>query len=173
MFLWVRLVLSMLLDQESISDLREAVHRLPIGLASAYGSILNRIQAQMDESQRVKAKAILSWLAFAYRPLQSFELCDALVFSEKRVLDEQTKLGKGVLDICKPLIEEREGHVFALVHFSAREYAMSQFTETNHTDPSQILAKPEKRPVSVFLASAIRYYPDLPPISCNLPNLPC
>ena len=163
MFLWVRLVLSMLLDQESISDLREAIHRLPLGLESAYGSILNRIQAQLDESQRVKAKAILSWLAFAYRPLQSFELCDALVFSENRVLDEQTKLGKGVLDICKPLIEEREGHVFALVHFSAREYAMSQFTETHHTDPSQILAKPEKRPVSVFLASAKTSRNLLPP----------
>ena len=121
MFLWVRLVLSMLLDQESTSDLREAVHRLPIGLESAYGRILDRIQAQMDESQHAKAKTVLSWLAFAYRPLRSFELCDALVFSENRVLDEQTKLGKGVLDICKPLIEEREGHIFALVHFSARE----------------------------------------------------
>ena len=155
MFLWVRLVLSMLLDQESISDLQEAVHRLPIGLESAYRNILARIQAQMDEGQRVKAKAILSWLAFACRPPRGFELCDALVFSEKRVLDEQTKLGKGVLDICKPLIEEREGHVFALVHFSAREYAMSQFTETNPTDPSQVLAKPEEWPVSGFLASAI------------------
>jgi hypothetical protein len=173
MFLWVRLVLSMLLDQESINDLREAVHRLPIGLESAYGRILSRIQAQMDESQHVKAKAILSWLAFAYRPLQSFELCDALVFSENRVLDEQTKLGKGVLDICKPLIEEREGYVFALVHFSAREYAMSQVTKVNHTDLGQILAKSEKRSISVFLTSAIRYHPDLPPISCNLSNLPC
>ena len=112
MFLWVRLILSVLLDQESISDLQEAVHRLPIGLESAYRSILTRIQAQMDESQRVKAKAILSWLAFAYRPLQSFELCDALVFSEDRVLDEQTKLGKGVLDICKPLMEVRDVSIY-------------------------------------------------------------
>jgi hypothetical protein len=134
MFLWVRLVSSLLLDQESIADLRAAVHGLLIGLDSAYGNILTRIQAQMDEGQRVKVRLILSWLAFACQPLRGIELCDALVFSQDQALNEQTKLGKGVLDICKPLIEESNSQVFELVHFSAKKYAMSRCADTFYTD---------------------------------------
>lgn len=37
-------------------------------------------------------------------------------------MNDDTKLGKGAPDMCKPLIEEREGKTIALVHFSAREY---------------------------------------------------
>jgi hypothetical protein len=89
---------------------------------SRYGRILERIKAHHDPSLRDKALRILKWLAFAFRPLKHHEIRDGIVFhTENDVLDETTKLGKGILDICRPLIEERAGSIVDLVHFSAKE----------------------------------------------------
>lgn len=82
----------------------------------------------------MRAERILGWLAFAYRSLKAWEICDGLVFHENKNLNEETKLNAGVLDICKPLIEQRDNETIALVHFSAREYApkrMCMFIEAD------------------------------------------
>lgn len=42
-------------------------------------------------------------------------------------MNDETRLDIGILDICKPLIEERKGETIALVHFSAREYVSNKF----------------------------------------------
>lgn len=89
----------------------------------SYENILTRLRSRGDEKQQLRAERILGWLAFACRPLKAWEICDGLVFHEGKILNEETKLGAGVLDICKPLIEERDNETIALVHFSAREYA--------------------------------------------------
>jgi hypothetical protein len=87
-----------------------------------YKSILDRLRSHEDELQRLRAQRILGWLAFAYRPLKAWEICDGLVLQEHGgILDAQSKLAGGALDICKPLIEEREAGTISLVHFSARE----------------------------------------------------
>jgi hypothetical protein len=140
MFLWVRLVLATIMDQESIQDLREAVDRLPAGLPGVYEfpkfvtkgcapyinshrykNILHRLRSYEDDRQRLRAERILGWLTLTFRPLKAWEVCDGLVFHEREMLNNETKLSAGVLDICKPLVEEREGGTIALVHFSARE----------------------------------------------------
>jgi hypothetical protein len=90
-------------------------------LYDRYKFILDRIQKQTDEQQRIRARHILGWLAFACRPLKVWEVCSGIVFHEDGNLNDESKLGKGILDICKPLIEERNGEIVALVHFSARE----------------------------------------------------
>jgi hypothetical protein len=91
-------------------------------LYDRYKFILDRIQKQTDEQQRIRARHILGWLAFACRPLKVWEVCSGIVFhNEDGNLDDESKLGKGILDICKPLIEERDGEIVTLVHFSARE----------------------------------------------------
>ena len=89
----------------------------------SYENILTRLRSCGDESQQLRAERILGWLTFACRPLKAWEICDGLVFHESKILNEETKLGAGVLDICKPLIEEHDNETIALVHFSAREYA--------------------------------------------------
>lgn len=88
----------------------------------SYENILTRLRSRGDEFQQSRAERILGWLAFAYRSLKVWEICDGLVFHESKTLNEETKLGGGVLDICKPLIEQRDDETVALVHFSAREY---------------------------------------------------
>ncbi|KAI3317050.1 hypothetical protein HD806DRAFT_516144 [Xylariaceae sp. AK1471] len=127
MFLWVKLVLALAEDQWSLASLRDTINRLPQGLDGIYGAILNRLQAYPDETQQIRARRILGFLACALRPLKCQELCDGLVFlDDDGVLNEETKLGKGALDICKPLIEERAGGQASLVHFTARSYLLNK-----------------------------------------------
>ena len=141
MFLWVQLVLDMLLEQHSVEDLRNTLDELPTELPGVlvtflrfpqsflmllcrYASILKRIQKPCNEQQILQLKHIFGWLAFSYRPLKVHELCDLVVFQKMHsFLNDNTKLQKSILDICKPLLEEHEDHTVALVHFSAREYA--------------------------------------------------
>ena len=89
--------------------------------------------------QRLRAERILGWLAFAYRPLKAWEICDGLVLNEGSDLNDESKLGAGILNICKPLIEEREGGVVALVHFSAREYVFNGSTVLLELTPGRYL----------------------------------
>ncbi|KAL9113800.1 MAG: hypothetical protein Q9227_002246, partial [Pyrenula ochraceoflavens] len=111
MFLWARLVLATVLEQESIRGLQSVVDRLPKGLNGVYP----------DENQQLNARRILGFMAFAFRPLKFFEVCDGLVFQDDHgVLDEETRLGKGILDICKPLIEEQASGLMYLTHFSVK-----------------------------------------------------
>ncbi|KAI8631011.1 hypothetical protein F5Y19DRAFT_483660 [Xylariaceae sp. FL1651] len=127
MFLWVKLVMAMVNDQWSLANLRTTVDRLPKGLDGVYETILQRLRSYPDELQRTNAQRILGYLVCALRPLRGEELRDGLVlFDEDSVLSKDTKLGKGVLDICKPLIEERRGGQIAMVHFTARSYLLSK-----------------------------------------------
>ncbi|OQU94466.1 NACHT domain-containing protein [Cladophialophora immunda] len=124
MFLWVQLVLDMLLEQQSVEDLRQTLHELPSELPGVYASILRRLQGACKGQQKVQLQHILGWLTFSYRPLKVHELCDLVVFRNHHSLNDSTKLQKGVLDICKPLLEEHEDRTVRLVHFSAREYLL-------------------------------------------------
>jgi hypothetical protein len=89
-------------------------------MIDSYQAILDRLQ-DCPEVQAQNSRRILGLLAHAFRPLKYREVCDGIVFhKEHGILNEETKLEKGVLDICKPLIEVRQhGHV-SLVHFTAR-----------------------------------------------------
>jgi hypothetical protein len=87
-----------------------------------YGFILDRIRSRLDEQQQLQAQIILGWLTFACRYMKVWEVCSAIVFHDKAgALSDESQLHKGILDICKPLIEVRGGDVVALVHASARE----------------------------------------------------
>jgi hypothetical protein len=96
---------------------------------SRYGRILDRIKAHADTNQQDKALKILEWLVFAFRPLKYYEVTDGIVFKiGSDVIDESTKLRKGILDVCRPLIEERTDNIVDLVHFSAKESVIHDFT---------------------------------------------
>jgi hypothetical protein len=101
-----------------------------------------------DETQRLRAECILGWLTFACRPLRYWEVCDGLVFSDERGdMNEETKLGRGVLDICKPLIEDREGQLVGLVHFSVREFVKLEDCVNRELINVQVPHAPAKWPV--------------------------
>lgn len=88
---------------------------------SRYKLILNRIRSQANDPQQQRIEQILIWLSFSYRSLKASEICSAIVFHTDDVLNAESKLDTRVLDLCKPLIEERENNTIALIHHSARE----------------------------------------------------
>jgi hypothetical protein len=96
--------------------------------------------------QRQSAQRILGLIAFALRPLKCHEICDGLVFQEEHgILNEETKLGGRLLDICKPLIEDRRAGYVSLVHFSAREFVSSPVV-LQQANNSRYLVSPTSGP---------------------------
>ena len=75
----------------------------------------------LDTQSSEKAIRILQWIACSFRLLKSHEVQDGIVFNSGLVLDEQTKLVHGFLDLCKPLIEEGPKNTIDFVHYSAKE----------------------------------------------------
>lgn len=62
------------------------------------------------------------WMTYARRGLKKFELLNGIALDEDTtVLDKETMFTEQVLDLCKPLIEERPDGSVALVHFSVKE----------------------------------------------------
>jgi hypothetical protein len=75
---------------------------------------------------------ILEWLACSCRLMRIHEVRDGIVFhTDNLVLDEDTRLPSGVLDLCKPLIEEGPNHTIDFVHGSARESVSTNLVEPN------------------------------------------
>ncbi|CAI6332928.1 unnamed protein product [Periconia digitata] len=126
MFLWVRLVLDVLEDEVfSVEDLRAAVEILPRGLKGFYERIMSRVQARSPRNAE-KALRILQWIVFAKRPLRFFEILNALAFTrESGTMTQENLLSTVILQLCKPLIEQKHDGVVKLAHFSVREYLIS------------------------------------------------
>jgi hypothetical protein len=69
-----------------------------------------------------RLKSILGWIAFAKRPLQKAELRAALSFEPT---DDNVHLHElapsYLLEMCSPLVEERNDSTFTFVHASVKE----------------------------------------------------
>jgi hypothetical protein len=77
---------------------------------------------ELDSQSSEKAIRILQWIACSFRLLKSHEVQDGIVFNTQgSVLNEETKLVHGFLDLCKPLIEEGPKNTIDFVHYSAKE----------------------------------------------------
>lgn len=86
----------------------------------SYDQLLSQILAGLDERSFQRIGAILSWIAFAKRPLRSPELLSALAFDSG---DEEVTepVPAYVLDKCQPLIQEQIDSSYSLLHVSVRE----------------------------------------------------
>lgn len=129
MFLWVRLVTSMLIQQTSQAELESAIDQLPEGLDEAYGQIISRI-GSLSSISRNRAFKILYWVCAAYRPVKINEVADGIVLCPgQTVLSKKTRssnLDRDIVQLCAPLLETSSTGVLDLVHFSAREYLVDK-----------------------------------------------
>ena len=129
MFLYVKLVKSMLETCGSRADLEHSLERLPDGLDEAYGVILERIHNLGSKFTRSRVFSVLFWLCTAYRPLSVHEIADGIVLkSDCTFLTKETRIlspEEHILDICRPLIQSRDG-TLELVHFTAKEYILDE-----------------------------------------------
>ena len=124
MFLWVRLVLVMLMEQGSEAELENAIDQLPEGLDAAYRVITSRIKS-LSPRERKRAFKILFWVCTVYRPVKIHEVADGIVLHPgQTTLSKKTRSPnfKKDLDLCAPLLEVSSTGVLSVVHFSAKEY---------------------------------------------------
>ena len=133
MFLWVRLVTSMLKQRGSNSEaeFENAIDQLPEGLEEAYGLILDRINS-LDSVSKERAFKVLFWVCTAFRPVKIHEVADGIALKPgQTVLSKKTRcqdihMKRDILDICAPIIEKSNNNVLDLVHFSAKEYLLDK-----------------------------------------------
>lgn len=81
--------------------------------------------ANFDERSSQRISAVLSWIAFAKRPLRLAELLSALAFDS---IQEQVDdlVPAYILDRCEPLIQKQTDSSYSFVHVSVREYVHPQ-----------------------------------------------
>lgn len=86
----------------------------------SYGQIITQLITHLDERSVARAKLILSWIAFAKRPLKKAEFRSALAFSDGNTAVSELP-PPYIFDICTPLVEERNDSSFAFIHISVKE----------------------------------------------------
>ncbi|KAH7302967.1 hypothetical protein B0I35DRAFT_447536 [Stachybotrys elegans] len=123
MFLWVRLVLDILSDIDSLGELHSAIMAMPKELPQLYRRILDRMFHGLTDHQINNLRRILAWLAFAKRPLKRHELLHVALITYNDLLPtKRDVLHATAINKCKPLAEELPGGTVALVHSTAEEY---------------------------------------------------
>ncbi|KAL7955605.1 hypothetical protein V8C34DRAFT_327026 [Trichoderma compactum] len=123
MFLYARLVLDYLSTNIFYSgdEIMTSVNQLPEKLGDFYRKILLQILTHLDDRSESRVKSILGWIAFAKRPLKRLELLSAITFSSGE--PEVTHLvPEYILDICGPLVEERNDTTLTFIHVSVKEF---------------------------------------------------
>lgn len=102
------------------------LEKLPTTIHTTYDQAMNRIE-NLNQDPREVAKAFLSWVAFARRPLNVAEIQQAVVVLPKALeIDQDEVIDAGTLSsMCAGLVTIEYDMVY-LVHYTAEEY----FNET-------------------------------------------
>ena len=91
-------------------------------MMDSYQRVLQRMSRGLKPHQVEQAHRMFSWIAYAERPIKSYELLDGLAFFySPYVLDDETRFPESLLDLCKPLVEIGPGMTVDFVHSSAKE----------------------------------------------------
>ncbi|EEU38844.1 uncharacterized protein NECHADRAFT_11175, partial [Fusarium vanettenii 77-13-4] len=126
-FLLARLHLESLKHKTTLSDLSDALKKLPKGeaaLAEAYGETIKRIRSQSKDF-RLLAERVLSLLTCSERLLTKLELQDALaVRAGTTTLDRDKRPSIGIIvDVCAGLVTfDEDSGVLRLAHDTTRTY---------------------------------------------------
>lgn len=127
MFLWVRLVKTMLEECSTQDEFEAAIEQLPHGLDEAYGRILSRLN-QLSPLSRERALKILFWVCIAYRSVSIHEVVDGIALKPGQInlcpKHISQNPDRDILELCAPLLEKTKRGSLDLVHFSAKEYLL-------------------------------------------------
>ncbi|KAI1386580.1 uncharacterized protein F4822DRAFT_431452 [Hypoxylon trugodes] len=126
MFIYARLVLSMVEDQGTLQDIEAQIEDLPDGLNEVYGRLLVRIKETIGRSLQAVVRTILQWITCAQRPLREEEMLQILAIEPGQLdFTKGRKVFRDIRKACGPIIEIDDG-VVRFVHFSAREYLLHE-----------------------------------------------
>ncbi|KAF3012810.1 hypothetical protein E8E14_007706 [Neopestalotiopsis sp. 37M] len=124
MFQWAALQVQQLLEQESISNIKHRLGRLPNNLKGTYDELFDAIRIRKG-TDRLLAENALKWVMCAVAPLSREVLLSAIRLEISR--DEFTLLEKitevQLLKLCNHLLVlDTEQDVWKFAHFSVAEY---------------------------------------------------
>ncbi|KAK1246773.1 hypothetical protein MKX08_000575 [Trichoderma sp. CBMAI-0020] len=126
MFLWAKLVIEYMKGNMfyNRNEFLEAANSFPQELSEIFGHLLSRISKSLDERSVQRLSSVLSWIAFAKRPLRSPELLSALAFDAgNEQINEPAPAF--ILDMCQPLIQMRVDSSYSFLHVSVRDFLQS------------------------------------------------
>jgi hypothetical protein len=98
-------------------ELRSAVFR-------AYKEAMERINSQSPDRQRL-GRRVISWIAFAERPLLTLELQYALAITYKDVILDEDNVREAniMVSVCAGLVQvDNESGIIWLIHYTTQEY---------------------------------------------------
>jgi hypothetical protein len=126
-FLLAKLDLESLLDAKLPKEVKERLESLPKGsgaYSNAYQGIMKRVEHQGPKAVKF-AKSVLSWVAFAKRPLIITELQHALAveLGSREFNKEYLPSIQDLISVCAGLvmIDEKNGTI-RLFHYTAQQY---------------------------------------------------
>ncbi|KAL8710758.1 MAG: hypothetical protein Q9220_004776 [cf. Caloplaca sp. 1 TL-2023] len=119
MFLWASLQIQNLCDPQRmivVSDVEDALIRLPPNLSQLYDAVLDRVD-RIAPRGRIMAYSALRWLLCARRPLNAETLAEMIVRNGTHVSKDD------ILSLCCNLVTFDEAlKVFRFAHASVREF---------------------------------------------------
>ena len=136
-----KLLMDSLVTKMTRKALQEAISELPKTLNDTYDDALSRISKQ-NEDEKELAERILSWISYAFRPLNVTELRHALAvipgedhFDEANMPDEED-----LPTVCAGLISIEEGSkIVRLAHYTAQDY-LESIRDQNFVDARRLVA---------------------------------
>jgi hypothetical protein len=141
-FLLARLHLDSLLDKKTQTKVKLTLARLLKGSAAlddAYREAMKRIEGQLSGDHEL-AKKVLSWIAFAKRPLTTAEICCALSVEpgDTDIDPENIPDVEDLVSVCAGLVVvDQESAVMRLVHYTTQEY-LERLRDTWDPDAHQL-----------------------------------
>ncbi|KAK0726533.1 hypothetical protein B0T21DRAFT_293535 [Apiosordaria backusii] len=136
MFLYAKVVLANLFDQESVADLNDELsqEKFPKELDAAYGRVVARILDRPRPQRSKTAATILGWLVCSPRALRWREIQSRFcINAEKQTCDFDRRRLDGCKVLCGSLVEldpceyqkdSESEDMISLVHNTARSYLL-------------------------------------------------
>ncbi|OAG43151.1 hypothetical protein AYO21_02437 [Fonsecaea monophora] len=118
-FLWTLLVLEELANTYGEAELNKVLDDVPRDMNSLYRRVLDSMELTTVGSGKRVAKAILTWVACAMRPLSTEELTDALNLD---LGDKYDALEEIIPKLCGQLVAIDKFNNVQIIHETIREY---------------------------------------------------
>ncbi|KAB8304031.1 hypothetical protein EYC80_005377 [Monilinia laxa] len=126
-FLLAKLYLDSLKGKTSVRKIQQALQKLPTGSDAydfAYTDAMERIEGQPEDEKEL-AKQVLSWIAYARRPLTTAEIQEAIAveIDEPVLYEESFTEIDHMVSVCAGLVTvDEESNIIRLVHYTTQEY---------------------------------------------------
>ena len=126
LFLFVYLSMQSLLEQTSVSELKNALEEMPASLDDVYNEILQRIRDQSSSKSKL-AMRIFMWLSYCEQPLTVAELQHAIAVDSIQDSDDidvdRIPPARFFENVCMDLVSiDKDRHLVLLAHASLSQY---------------------------------------------------